>query len=57
MRWEWKRFRLTFLYIAATVVHPAGQVVVHHAGQVVVRLARSDRFYELVVLAHQRLVA
>ena len=49
MRWEWKRFRLAFLYIAATVVH--------HARQVVVRLARSHRFHEQVVLAHQRLLA
>jgi hypothetical protein len=49
MRWEWKRFRLAFLYIAASVVH--------HARQVVVRLARSHRFYESFVLAHQRLLA
>lgn len=48
MRWEWKRFRLAFLYIAATVVH--------HARQVVVRLARSHRFFEPIVLAHQRLL-
>lgn len=47
MRWEWKRFRLAFLYIAASVIH--------HARQVVVRLARAHRFHELIVLAHQRL--
>ena len=41
MRWEWKRFRLAFFYIAATIVH--------HARQVVVRLARTHRFHELVV--------
>ena len=47
IRWKWKRFRQAFVYVAATVVH--------HARQVWVRLARSHRFHEDLLTAHQRL--
>jgi len=36
MRWEWKRFRLAFVYFAARVIY--------HARQIVVRIAESHRF-------------
>ena len=36
MRWEWKRFRKAFVFVAARVVRKAGQVLV--------RIADSHRF-------------
>jgi hypothetical protein len=47
VRWKWKRFRQAFVYVAATVVR--------HARQIWVRLARSHRFHEDLLAAHQRL--
>ena len=47
MRWEWKRFRRHFVYIAAKVL-TAGH-------RVVVRLAGSHRFLPDILAAHARL--
>lgn len=47
VRWEWKRFRLAFVYLAAQVVH--------HAQQVWVRFASSHRFAPMLLYAHQHL--
>ena len=47
VRWEWKRFRLAFVYIAAKVVHRARQVLV--------RLAGSHRFSAPILEAHVKL--
>ncbi len=47
MRWEWKRFRRSFVYCAARVVHTARQVHV--------RFADSHRFTEAILAAHARL--
>ena len=46
-RWEWKRFRQAFVFLAAQVVH--------HARQVWVRFAGSHRFVPLLLAAHLRL--
>jgi len=40
MRWEWKRFRLAFVYLAVRVIHKARQVIV--------RVADSNRFAQQV---------
>lgn len=40
MRWEWKRFRQAFVYLAVRVVHKARQVIV--------RIADSNRFAQQV---------
>ena len=47
MRWEWKRFRQAFVFVAATVVTRARQVRV--------RLASSHRFVADILTAHARL--
>ncbi len=41
MRWEWKRFRKAFVYVAAQIVKKAGQVLV--------RIADSHRFADALV--------
>ena len=46
-RWEWKRFRLAFVYVAARVVLKARQVRVI--------LATSHRFHEAILTANARL--
>lgn len=46
-RWEWKRFRMAYVYVAAAVVL--------HARQVHVRLARAHRFHDDIVRACRRL--
>jgi hypothetical protein len=46
-RWEWKRFRQAFVFLAAQVVYQARQVHVRFAG--------SHRFAPLVLAAHLRL--
>ena len=48
MRWEWKRFRRSFVYCAARVVFTARQVHV--------RFADSHRFAGAILAAHARLV-
>jgi hypothetical protein len=47
VRWEWKRFRRSFVYCAARVVHTARQVHV--------RFADSHRFAGAILAAHARL--
>jgi len=47
MRWEWKRFRRSFVYCTARVVHTARQVHV--------RVAESHRFAAAILAAHERL--
>ena len=47
LRWEWKRFRRSFVYCAARVVHTARQVHV--------RFADSHRFAGAILAAHARL--
>lgn len=47
MRWEWKRFRRSFVYCAARVVHTARQVHV--------RIADSHRFAATILAAQARL--
>ncbi len=47
VRWEWKRFRHAFVYVAATVIHRARQVWV--------RLAASHRYHNDLVSALVRL--
>jgi hypothetical protein len=47
LRWEWKRFRHAFVYVAATVIHRARQVWV--------RLAASHRYHKDLVSALTRL--
>jgi hypothetical protein len=47
LRWEWKRFRRSFVYCAARVVHTARQVHV--------RFANSHRFAGAILAAHARL--
>ena len=47
VRWEWKRFRQAFVYLAAQVVHGANQVWVRFAG--------SHRFAPMLLHAHQHL--
>ena len=47
VRWEWKRFRLAFVYFAVEVVR--------HARQVLVRLPRAHRHHATLVRAYARL--
>jgi hypothetical protein len=47
MRWEWKRFRHAFVYVAARVLRQSRQIHV--------RLAMSHRMAPTIVLAHARL--
>jgi hypothetical protein len=47
LRWEWKRFRRSFVYCAARIVHTARQVHV--------RIASSHRFAGAILAAHARL--
>jgi hypothetical protein len=47
VRWEWKRFRRHFVYIAAKVIKSGRRLVV--------RLARSHRFLPEILTAHVRL--
>ena len=47
MRWEWKRFRKAFVFVAARVVRKAGQVLI--------RIADSHRFAEAMALGVRRL--
>lgn len=47
VRWEWKRFRHSFVYVAARVVRSARQVVV--------RFAQGDLFTERIVIALSKL--
>ena len=47
IRWEWKRFRLAFVYIAAQVLRRSRQVTV--------RMSASHRFHRLFATAHERL--
>ena len=46
-RWEWKRFRQAFVFLAAQVLY--------HARQVWIRFANSHRFAPLLLAAHLRL--
>ncbi len=47
IRWEWKRFRLAFVYVAAQVLRRSRQVTV--------RMSASHRFHRLFATAHERL--
>jgi hypothetical protein len=47
LRWEWKRFRRSFVYCSARIVHTARQVHV--------RIASSHRFAGAILAAHARL--
>jgi hypothetical protein len=47
IRWEWKRFRFAFVYLAAAVVR--------HARAMTVRLSRSHRFWRETLAAFDRL--
>lgn len=47
VRWEWKRFRQSFVIVAARVIR--------HAGGVVVRIARSHRFSDAICRGIARL--
>jgi len=47
MRWEWKRFRHAFVYVAARVLRQSRQIHV--------RLAMSNRMAPTILLAHARL--
>jgi hypothetical protein len=47
IRWEWKRFRLAFVYVAAQVLRRSRQVSV--------RINASHRFHRLFARAHERL--
>ena len=47
MRWEWKRFRHAFVYVAARVIRQSRQIHV--------RLARSHRMVPTILVAHARL--
>lgn len=47
IRWEWKRFRLAFVYVAAQVLRRGRQVTV--------RISASHRFHRLFIAAHERL--
>ena len=46
-RWEWKRFRLAFVHVAAQVLRRSRQVTV--------RISASHRFHRLLATAHERL--
>ena len=45
VRWEWKRFRQAFVYVAAQVLRRSRQVAV--------RFSASHRWHETLVAAHQ----
>jgi Transposase DDE domain group 1 len=47
VRWEWKRFRQAFVYVAAQVIRRSRQIVL--------RFSAAHRWYQLLVAAHQRL--
>ena len=47
VRWEWKRFRQAFVYVAAQVIRRSRQIVV--------RFSAAHRWYQLLVAAHQKL--
>lgn len=47
VRWEWKRFRQAFVYLAADIIKRSRQIWV--------RFSPSHRFLDDLVLAHQRL--
>ena len=47
MRWEWKRFRLSFVYLAARVIRSGRSIIL--------RLADSNRYASLVLTGLQRL--
>jgi hypothetical protein len=47
VRWEWKRFRQAFVYVAAQVIRRSRQIVL--------RLSAAHRWYQLLVAAHQQL--
>ncbi len=47
VRWEWKRFRQAFVYVAAQVLRRSRQVTV--------RFSASHRWHETLVAAHQQL--
>jgi hypothetical protein len=47
MRWEWKRFRHAYVYVAARVLHQSRQILVH--------LATSHRTTPEILKAHARL--
>ncbi len=46
-RWEWKRFRLAFVHVAAQVLRRSRQVTV--------RISASHRFHRLLATAYERL--
>ena len=47
MRWEWKRFRLSFVYLAGRVIRKARRIIL--------RLADSHRYAGMVLAALRRL--
>jgi len=47
IRWEWKRFRLAFIYVAAQVLRRSRQITL--------RISASHRWHRILVAAHQRL--
>jgi hypothetical protein len=47
VRWEWKRFRQAFVYVAAQVIRRSRQIVL--------RFSAAHRWYALLVTAHQKL--
>lgn len=47
IRWEWKRFRQAFVYVAAQVLRRSRQVTL--------RISASHRWHRLLVAAHQQL--
>lgn len=47
VRWEWKRFRQAFVYVAAQVIRRSRQIVL--------RVSAAHRWYQLLVAAHQQL--
>lgn len=47
IRWEWKRFRQAFVYVAAQVLRRSRQVTL--------RISASHRWHRILVAAHQRL--
>ena len=47
VRWEWKRFRQAFVYVAAQVICRSRQIVL--------RFSAAHRWHEILVAAHQQL--
>jgi hypothetical protein len=47
VRWEWKRFRQAFVYVAAQVIRRSRQIVL--------RFSAAHRWHDLLVAAHQQL--